>query len=814
MNDEERILILGALLHDVGKFLERAGFTEKIENERIDYAHPKIGAHFLKDYLKLDKDITDLVLYHHNPSNAPENIRDLCCILQLADWLSSGEREESEEKIDLDRRYQCMISVFNRVKINKNTKDISYEKCDKYDIRPLKLDDPIFPKKNPAFMNYGHIFEGIKNPNNPNYMYFQQNNFKKEITENSIENYEILLSLLQKYWWCIPAQTYSEGVRRGKYLPDISLFDHSKTTCAIAVCLYKLYRAGVIDEGILKELLKNPPWEKNRDPRIWKEKRLFKLIHGDISGIQDFIYTIQSKGAAKSLKGRSLTLVLLQRFIAEHILKKLNLQLTNLIFSGGGHFYILAPYNIENLDKIKKEINEKLFDRFGAKLYLTLGCIDLCPEDFVDSNFSSKWRYVAEENSKQKLRKYSEFKYEKIFGEFDIGGMSKVCSICGSNKNVREYQDEDTVMDMCSDCISFRDIGGYLRKVQKAGRFNIPEIKKELSILSDFDTLLKENIYLTPDGLPFLPLPMGIPVKEMVNDGIRKEMIKEFDDLAKDAEAGTGTKKIAILKMDVDNLGKIFTQGLGEHATISRMSTLSNMLSLFFEGYLNELVKQKYSNDVYLIYAGGDDTLAVGRWDRMIDFAEDIYKRFRRYTCNNPDITISAGIVIVNPKYPLRKSVAYANELLDDIAKKEDKNAIGIFNYRLKWSIEEDNCLNEFRKVREIDDILVKSVKPDSSVEPKAPKQLIQRVKFSMEELKKGINGMEINLKYYWRLRYYLYRNFYGKDGWKYPRIEELENKIYKEILAENLFNKDEKYAIHLIPIAARIAELKTRKEG
>ncbi|MEM2918343.1 MAG: type III-A CRISPR-associated protein Cas10/Csm1 [Candidatus Altiarchaeota archaeon] len=798
MNDEERILILGALLHDVGKFLERAGFTEKIEDNNVSYKHPMIGAYFL-DYLNLGEDIVNLVLFHHNPEHAPKNIKNLSYILQLSDWLSSGERKKSEEEIDEGRRFQCMISVFNRVKIEKNNSDLRYEECHKYNTVPLKFNNLIFPKKRTRHRRYKYLFEGIKNKNNQNYKLFLSN-FRKDITEKNIEDPVVLLSLLQKYWWCVPAQTYSKELEGGKYLPDISLFDHSKTTCSIALCLYKLNKTGVINGDILKELLENPPWKENRNPEVW-ERKLFKLIYGDISGIQDFIYTIRTSGAAKSLKGRSLALVLLQRFIAEHILMKLNLQLTNLIFSGGGHFYILAPLDLcgENIEDIKREINKKLFEKFGTKLYLTLGYVELCPEDFIGKNFSNKWKEVAEENNKQKIRKYKELGYEEIFKEFDIGGKSKICGICGSNREVN-YKDDE--IDVCSNCHSFRNVVSYLKEVQNEGRFNISKIKKELPIISDFDILLNDNVYLTPDNLPFFSIPIGIPHGK---DG----KIKEFNELAEDAENDTGTRKIAILKMDVDNLGKIFTQGLGEDATISRMSTLSNMLSLFFEGYLNEFIRSRYSDDVYLIYSGGDDTLIVCRWDKMIYLAYDIYKEFRAYTCNNPDITISAGIVIVDPKYPLRKSVDVAHHLLDEIAKEGDKNAVGIFGHRVKWRIENDGGSNEFEKVIEIERILVKSIKSSAS------KQLIQRVKSSIIDLEKGLNGMEVDLKYYWRLKYYLHRNYYNEkeNCWKIKEIEDLKKKIYNDILDRNVFNKDVECNPWLIPIAARIAELKTRKE-
>ena len=53
-----------------------------------------------------------------------------------------------------------------------------------------------------------------------------------------------LYYLLEKYLWCVPAQTTN-------YIPDISLFDHAKTTAAIALCLYDEYKEGnLTSEGL------------------------------------------------------------------------------------------------------------------------------------------------------------------------------------------------------------------------------------------------------------------------------------------------------------------------------------------------------------------------------------------------------------------------------------------------------------------------------------------------------------------------------------------------------------------------------------
>ena len=75
--------------------------------------------------------------------------------------------------------------------------------------------------------------------------------------------------------------------------PDISLFDHLKTTSALATCLYY--------------------YSQENEFKFTDKEDAYLIVNGDISGIQKFIYKISSpqeaqKGMSKRLRGRSLYL--------------------------------------------------------------------------------------------------------------------------------------------------------------------------------------------------------------------------------------------------------------------------------------------------------------------------------------------------------------------------------------------------------------------------------------------------------------------------------------------------------------------------
>jgi len=817
MNDREK-LILAALLHDIGKFWQRAGESGK---------HSEAGCNFVRNYVpKKFQSSGGFIAYHHNPfSEYVRNSSNSKRII-VADWLSSGEREEPESEETRKPKITPLISIFSQISLNKeeDNNQIGTDYC--YKLNSLSADKKtLFPteKFNLSKENYKSLWE----------------EFLKEIkniedTDNFDKYFNKLYYILQKYTWCIPSAVY-------KSEPDVSLFDHLKTTTAIVGCIYNSDEdylnnciKGLHKRWKIKQEIKDAKKNKEIVDKIWNDwvnknggewieadnslkESKFTLIHGDISGVQNFIYNIKTKSAAKSLKGRSLFLVLLSRFIAEHILKELDLPITNLLFCGGGHFYILAPkLSDEKLIELRKDANEKLFKEFKTKLYLAIGKTDLCAKDFVDGKIAEKWKEVAEKTGKQKIRRYNEFDdvFKKIFSSFEDGGNKEICSICGSEKEIITKEEGK----ICKTCNSFIEFANYLKEVQDYGNIEMSKIMNKLLFLEQFNLLYNEVYSVTLQKTPFLNIPLGIPLGE--------HGIKTFEQLAEDWEEEKaegkhiGDEKIGILKMDVDNLGKIFTKGFDKKifvddeekiiskATISRMSALSSKLSLFFEGYLNKLIEdKKYKNHIYLIYAGGDDTFIVGRWDKVIELGYNIYNDFRKYTCENKDITISAGIVIVSPKYPLRKSADKAEEILEK-AKNSGKNSIAIFDESLKWDV--DNEINDFKEMQNIKKILV------DCIDKGASKQLIQRVKGFDEWL----DTESKRRKYVRLLKYYLYRNFKKKEENKMNnREKELWNKIEEELIPifdkilKNNLDKDnkDKYNVMCVPIAARLAELEMK---
>ena len=135
-----------------------------------------------------------------------------------------------------------------------------------------------------------------------------------------------------------------------------------------------------------------------------------------------------------------------------------------------------------------------------------------------------------------------------------------------------------------------------------------------------------------------------------------------------------GGKYLGTLRMDVDNLGRVFSGGL-KNMSFGRLSTLSELMGNFFSSGIDLIVDGKIKHaetvldaiknepkNVVVVYAGGDDLFITGAWDDVVILSFKIYNTFRKYTCYNPDLTISGGVVLTPPDYPIYRIASIAGE--------------------------------------------------------------------------------------------------------------------------------------------------------
>jgi len=269
------------------------------------------------------------------------------------------------------------------------------------------------------------------------------------------------------------------------------------------------------------------------------------------------------------------------------------------------------------------------------------------------------------------------------------------------------------------------------------------------------------------------------------------ESVKSFEELA----AGT---KLGFLKMDVDNLGSIFIHGFEEqNKSFAGYATLSMLLDAFFGGYINTIRNaEAFRDHIQILYSGGDDLFAVGKWDAIINFAAAIRKEFHRFT-GRADLSISGGVAIVGPKFPVSKAAELAGEA-EEKAKSflptganpqqaPAKNAFCFFDETVSWD-------TEFDFVQEIKD---KFVAFDGAYGKNLLHKL-QQFKTQKDDFYQG----KATLAYKWHSAYYLART---RENTKDPDCREFVQDIRDNILHNATFGAD-RY-LDLVALGSRWAE-------
>ena len=373
MRTELYKITTGSLLHDVGKVVHRTGDS---------HSHAESGYAFLKEQTGLDDaEILQQVRFHHAAElkNAGLAQNSLAYITYIADNIASAtDRRTSDAQGYGFSRDLPLDSIFNL--LNGNDEHMKYApkvldgSINYPALRSIKYDETFYSR---CLDNIRDSVKGIDH---------------NEAYINS------LLEVLEANLTYVPSSTSREEVA------DISLFDHSKLTAALGCCIWEYLNAqGVTD---YRERL------FTQAASFYQEKA-FLLYSIDISGIQDFIYSIADDGALKALRARSFYLELLMEHLVDTILGRIGVSRANCIYCGGGHAYLLlanTEQTIKTLTAFENDINGWFLDMFGTALYAAGGYAPCSANDLKnepDGTYKLIFREVSNQISARKLKRYT-----------------------------------------------------------------------------------------------------------------------------------------------------------------------------------------------------------------------------------------------------------------------------------------------------------------------------------------------------------------------------------------------------------------------
>ena len=657
MHTQTLQVTMGCLLKDYGVIARRAGGQGGSASQE--------GYSRLKELLPGEswQPILDCVRWHEAPvlqqeQPAPDSAAWIVC---AADRLADGTEDQKKKEAG-----EPLAPVFTHLNGHHPGWSLAPQPMDEEHV-PM----PAVEKQQISTAQYGEILRGLEQG-------------LKDLKPDP-EWVNILLGLMEQWTSFIPAESCTEEE------PDISLFDHLKITAAIGSSVSEY----MLDRGITdgREFLKNE--------EEFRKEQVFLLYSADFSGIQKFIYTVSTSGALRSLRSRSFFLNLVMEHYIDEILEACGLSRASLLYSGGGHCYLLLP-NTETVKETLRDINgtfnDWLLDEFGSRLFLAHGWTACCGNDLInvpasESPYKAMFRRVSSAVSAHKLHRYNSEqirRYNSAAGE-ETG---RECRICGRTDRLSRE-------DLCPWCQLFEDLSG---KIQTSRFYLVTPEEPE-----NYDFVLpawKGQAYFTltdEEGARKIsaggePLTRIYTRNRFCSDlpcSIRFHTggYSYSNDMETLAGSSSGIERLGVCRMDVDDLGQAFVAGFeqpGEtepearyrYVKLTRTIAFSRQMSLFFQCWIDRILEGEKEGGgqlaVTIVYSGGDDLFLVGAWNDVIEASERIREAFTRFTCGA--LTISGGITLFDAHFPIRIAANQTAELEDRAKQEPGKNAISLFD--------------------------------------------------------------------------------------------------------------------------------------
>ncbi|WP_058486196.1 type III-A CRISPR-associated protein Cas10/Csm1 [Defluviitalea phaphyphila] len=662
--DDKACLAVASLLHDIGKFMRRA----KVVKQYI--SHYAASHDFIINNLKGKgifndeevKFIANLAKFHHDNKNETCPLENgvknkYLKILIHSDSDSASERKEYTGYKEGSKEHEPLVNILSSV--NSAFIDTS-------NIEDIKVNYA----KNFYPFNFTDKYEGEKS----NLVKEQFEKFKKEfedIVNQNISKEEFIISLnflIKKY----ASYITSSGK---EIIRDISLYHHTFTTAAFAICRlldYETYSS--------------------------KKQQTYKLIYGRFFDIQNYIFHNLNKKIEKPLRRiltRSNLITILNVLIPNQIVKEVGLYPFNIIFSGGGSFLIVAPQILETkIQEVLRDIQKHISILFENKFYFEYVIEDLMVKE-------NNREYSFEKYFKQAAYKLNSKKYKRNqeLLKADFNNKYYKCSNCDINST------HEKLCSACSIENKWMDIDIL--------NFSIPYNKLDIKNIKNPKNFEGEGVKIYFDYNLAEHKKLVMDIKEIGSTRIKKNEsfcinclekekcdISDGKDISLDCFSNTSENDsiIATSKIDVDDLAFIlyevypfdFINGEKKERypySISRLAFLSSIIDNFFVSYTKNFIKYYYNEKLLLLYAGGDDLLVTGNYEEVLNFVVDFEKRFTEYISQKDkekEMTLSTAILFHKPNKPFNRVVENLNDYMDFA--KESKNSVVINNMKFSYN--------------------------------------------------------------------------------------------------------------------------------
>ncbi|VEN73374.1 Type III-A CRISPR-associated protein Cas10/Csm1 [Candidatus Desulfarcum epimagneticum] len=608
-----------------------------------------------------------------------------------------------------------LFPILEKISLEDKRSDQGYEYC--YPLKPVSKDHifpvPIDDETPDSSGNYEELFS----------------EFCSKIGEIGNKDnlhvwFEHFDSLVMRY------VSQAPSVIPGRKRSDISIYDHSKTTAAIASAIYSFHAEdGSLDDDSISDY----------------DRKKFLIISGDFYGIQNFIFTgygESGKFRSKILRGRSFFVSLLSELSADMVCREFGLPVTSTLISAAGKFIILAP-NTEGrrakLDEVEKKINNWLIKIAYGETLIGFSSVEASCDDLLSANFADTLDRIEMAGQEKKYSCLNLGEYEQAnddyLDRFKADYDPPLCSVCHKRPSTHRPRDiaiggvklQKAACAICRDHIFlgtnlvkkaspkdnrlFEKIFGRYQLEFKNGHIHIKCHDKLVKIWALWDSgeapifTIKPirgyvPVHTAPKDQEELRLLEKLNHRELQEEaGSGREIPKTLNYIAcmsknMEGDAVRGTEALGVMKADVDDLGMIMSCGIKDQENnLSVMAAFSRQMNHYFTVFLPGcLESEKAYQNIYTVFAGGDDMFLIGPWNKMIDFSYQLRNKFKQYVCENPEIHFSSGITVHKAGSSIDSIAILAEEALEKSKNESSeknrftKNSFTIFSETKKWA--------------------------------------------------------------------------------------------------------------------------------
>jgi len=431
------------------------------------------------------------------------------------------------------------------------------------------------------------------------------------------------------------------------------------------------------------------------------------LISGDFWGIQKFIFDgVTTSKASKILRSRSAMVQLITYAVVDRI--KQEFKGSEALLFGAGKFMILAKNeNHHKIKNIQKELDSYFLKNFFGQNGFILST-QTTTRDKIESQKESMeedLNALGAKNEENKLNKFDLLNVEDddiLIDPFknstiDDNNSCKFCNKRIATKKIHKNEDEKA----CSICFNQIELGKELVKNNYISIFTSSnKLSKDIEIIQlnniyyyakfskNFNNLNGDIFDITIIDSEYFDYPKWSLKSDIATD---KEEIKSFNEyIEKDGKVISSG--LMALKADIDKLGDTFRELYREDFRL--FNRLSREVEFFFSNYITHLISKR--DNIYTVFAGGDDLFLIGEYKEIIELAKEIREEFLTFSLGKT--TISMGVVMFKPTTPIN----FVSEMADRAERraKIERDSIDIFGVSMRFK-EFNDIEDDFNKIVE-----------------------------------------------------------------------------------------------------------------